>query len=168
MAAEYIGLQAHLGRGLDVIRARPFNHVGPGQAETFVVSGLAKRIAEAERDGIDEIRAGNLGGGATSPTCATSSSPTGSWSRKGAPGVAYNVCSGVPVTIASLLERTARACRAPDHTAQIDAPLFRPTDVPVLVGDCTLAHALTGWAPEIPRAVTIVDVLEDWRKRLRA
>ncbi|MGH9304938.1 MAG: GDP-mannose 4,6-dehydratase, partial [Acidimicrobiales bacterium] len=43
VAAEFLGVQAHLGRGLPVIRVRPFNHVGPGQADTFVVSGLARR-----------------------------------------------------------------------------------------------------------------------------
>ena len=31
-AAELLGIQAHLGYGVRVIRARPFNHAGPGQA----------------------------------------------------------------------------------------------------------------------------------------
>ncbi len=48
VAAEFLGLQAFLGRGLRVVRARAFNHVGPGQLDDFVVSALARRMVEAE------------------------------------------------------------------------------------------------------------------------
>ena len=41
VAAEYLGVQAHLAYGLAVLRMRPFNHVGPGQSSAFVVSALA-------------------------------------------------------------------------------------------------------------------------------
>ncbi len=60
VAAEYLGLQAHLAYGLPVLRTRPFNHVGPGQSAAFVVSALAERIVEARRNGDDSIVVGNL------------------------------------------------------------------------------------------------------------
>src|SRR5579875_681286 len=60
VAAEFLGVQAHLGRGVEVVRARPFNHVGPGQGDSFVVSALARRIVEAERSGGGPIAVGNL------------------------------------------------------------------------------------------------------------
>jgi GDP-4-dehydro-6-deoxy-D-mannose reductase len=59
-AAEFLGLQAHLGRGLEVVRVRPFNHVGPGQAPAFVVAALAGRIAAAEADGGKSVAVGDL------------------------------------------------------------------------------------------------------------
>ncbi|MGH9028072.1 MAG: GDP-mannose 4,6-dehydratase, partial [Acidimicrobiales bacterium] len=40
VAAEFLGIQAHLGHGLEVVMVRPFNHIGPGQASDFVVSSL--------------------------------------------------------------------------------------------------------------------------------
>ncbi len=49
-AAEALAVQAHLGHGLETIRVRPFNHLGPGQSEQFVAPALAARIARAERD----------------------------------------------------------------------------------------------------------------------
>ena len=60
VAADFLGLQAFLGRGLRVIRARPFNHVGPGQADDFVVSALARRMVEAELRGSGTVQVGNL------------------------------------------------------------------------------------------------------------
>ena len=60
VAAEFLGLQAFLGRGLRVIRARPFNHVGPGQTDDFVVSALARRMVEAELNKGGTVQVGNL------------------------------------------------------------------------------------------------------------
>lgn len=60
VAAEYLGLQAYLAHRLPVLRVRAFNHVGPGQDPTFVVSSLARQIAVTERDGGDRLRVGNL------------------------------------------------------------------------------------------------------------
>ena len=59
-AAELIGVQAWLGRGLEVIRARPFNHTGPGQRPDFVVPGLARQVAAAVSEHRAVLQAGNL------------------------------------------------------------------------------------------------------------
>jgi len=45
VAADYLGLQAWLGRHLPVLRVRAFNHLGPGQTDKFVAPALASRIA---------------------------------------------------------------------------------------------------------------------------
>ena len=57
-SGEMLGIQAHLAHGLPVIRVRAFNHVGPGQAPSFVVSSLARNVAEAERKGTGSVRVG--------------------------------------------------------------------------------------------------------------
>ena len=49
-----------------------------------------------------------------------------------------------------------------------DPDLFRPVDTPVLRGDPSRLHAATGWQPGISLDDTLADVLDDWRKRLRA
>src|SRR5262249_32506389 len=59
-AADLLSLQAFLGDGLATVRVRPFGHTGPGQSPRFVVPALASRIAQAERDGTDEIPVGSL------------------------------------------------------------------------------------------------------------
>lgn len=60
VAADYLGLQAFLGRGLGVLRVRAFNHLGPGQTDKFVASALASRIARNEVEDADVITIGNL------------------------------------------------------------------------------------------------------------
>ena len=41
VAADSVALQANLGFGQQVVRARPFNHLGPGQTDRFVAPALA-------------------------------------------------------------------------------------------------------------------------------
>ena len=37
VAQDMLGLQYHLSHGLDTVRVRPFNHIGPRQSLGFVV-----------------------------------------------------------------------------------------------------------------------------------
>jgi GDP-4-dehydro-6-deoxy-D-mannose reductase len=47
-----------------------------------------------------------------------------------------------------------------------DPELFRPVEVPVLVGDASKLVAATGWHPSIELATTLSDVIDYWRGRL--
>ena len=49
---------------------------------------------------------------------------------------------------------------------QEDPARMRPSDVGLLVGDCSKFRDATGWQPTIPFEVTLKDVLEYWRQRL--
>ncbi len=103
VAAEYAGLQAFLGHGLEVVRVRPFNHVGPGQAGSFVVAALAARVVEAERAGADEIRVGDLTPARDFTDVRDVVRAYRLLAEAGVPGDVYNVCSGVAVPIATVL-----------------------------------------------------------------
>ncbi len=45
---DMLAWQYYRGHGLQTVRVRPFNHIGPGQNEIFVTSSFAKQIAEIE------------------------------------------------------------------------------------------------------------------------
>jgi GDP-4-dehydro-6-deoxy-D-mannose reductase len=47
-AADLLGYQFFCSYGLHVVRARPFNHTGPGQSAEFVCSDFARQIAEID------------------------------------------------------------------------------------------------------------------------
>ena len=49
-----------------------------------------------------------------------------------------------------------------------DPGRFRPSDIPVLVGDPSRLRAATGWEPRIPLDRTLADLLADWRARVTA
>ena len=165
VAAEVVGLQSFLGRGIEVVRARPFNHVGPRQADQFVVSALARRIAEAERDDVPEIRVGNLSAERDFADVRDVVRAYRELAIHGVPGEVYNVCSGSARSIASLLDALVELA---DHVIEpvIDSALFRPVDVPSIVGSAARLSNLTGWAPRIPIEETLADVLAYWRTEL--
>ena len=56
LAAVYV--DAH---GLDLVRARPFNHAGPAQRPIFILSSLARQAAEAQLSGADSLEIAGLG-----------------------------------------------------------------------------------------------------------
>jgi GDP-4-dehydro-6-deoxy-D-mannose reductase len=165
-SADLIGLQAFLGRGLEVLRARPFNHLGPGQSDRFVASALASRIARNEIDGLDELAVGDL----TPRRDFTDVRDVVRAYRllvlSGEPGEAYNVCSGHDVAVQEVADRLVAMAERP-MTLRPDPDLFRPVDTPVLRGDPGRLRAATGWEPEIRLEQTLADVLDDWRKRVR-
>lgn len=166
VAAEYLGLQAWLGRGLRVLRVRPFNHVGPGQSPEFVVPALARRIAEAERAGGGPVSVGNLEAARDFTDVRDVVRAYRLVAERGLPGDVYNVASGVTVSIAEVARQLCGLAKA-DVELVVDPMLLRPVDVPVFLGDSSRLRAVTGWEPEIPFNTTLADLLDHWRARLR-
>lgn len=166
VAAEFLGLQAFAGRGLRVVRARPFNHVGPGQSDSFVVAALARRVAEAELAGGGAVRVGNLTPRRDFADVRDVVRAYRLLAVAGAGGEVYNVCTGRALAVSELLDRLVALASCPVDVVE-DPSLTRPVDVPVLVGDPSKLARLTGWAPEITLDETLSDVLVHWRSFLR-
>jgi GDP-4-dehydro-6-deoxy-D-mannose reductase len=166
-AAELIGLQAALGYHLPVVRARPFNKIGPGQSPAFVVSALAQRVARAERDGADHIVVGNLSPRRDFLDVRDAVRAYRLLTLHGEPGQVYNVCSGHDVAVEDLAHRLLALAGA-DLRLVTDPALARPVDVPRMVGDTSRLIEATGWEPEIGLDQTLIDVLADWRRAVAA
>lgn len=163
-AAEQVALQAWRGFGQPVVVVRPFNHVGPGQAPSFAVPALARRLVDARRRHDPTLRVGTL----TTRRDFTDVRDVVRAYRllvtEGEPGGVYNVCSGTDVEMSEIAERL-RALAFPDAGELkliTDPALVRPVDVPVLRGDPGRLRASTGWRPEIPLDQTLRDVIEYW------
>jgi GDP-4-dehydro-6-deoxy-D-mannose reductase len=160
-AAEQVALQAWRGYGQPVVVVRPFNHVGPGQAPTFAVPALARRIVEARRTGDRTLAVGTL----TTRRDFTDVRDVVQAYRllveRGEPGAVYNVCSGHDVAVSEVAARLLELAGS-DLELVTDPALVRPVDVPVLRGDPSLLEATTGWKPSIPLDDTLRDVLASW------
>lgn len=157
-AAELLAVQAHLGHGVEVVRARPFNHVGPGQAPTFVVAALAARIVEAARTGERALRVGNLSPRRDLTDVRDVVRAYRLLVRHGRAGAAYNVCTGRDIAVEDLVHRMLALAGA-ELRVEVDPDLVRPVDVPVLRGDPSSLRKETGWEPHIPLEETLRDVL---------
>ncbi len=164
VAQDVLGYQYFISFGLPVIRMRPFNHVGPGQSARFVLPALASQVAGIEAGKQSPVmRVGNL-------TPARDFTDVRDVVRayhlaltRGAPGEVYNVASGVPRTIQSLVEQLVTLATIPIHV-EIDPERYRPADVPIIYGSAAKLKQDTGWEPEIPFEQTIQDVLDEWRQ----
>jgi len=51
-------------------------------------------------------------------------------------------------------------------TVEHDPARMRPSDMPLIVADCSKFRAQTGWQPVIPFEDTLRDVLDYWRAQL--
>jgi GDP-4-dehydro-6-deoxy-D-mannose reductase len=163
VAAEALADTAFREHGLAVVCVRAFNHTGPGQAPTFLVPGLAARIAEAERTGRDEIPVGNLDPVRDFTDVRDVVRAYRLLAEHAEPGQAYNVCSGRGIRVADLAAQLAARATRP-ITLVPDPALTRPVDVPRLVGDPAKLVAATGWAPEHDLEHTLADVLDAARR----
>ena len=167
VAADYLGLQAWLGRQLPVLRVRAFNHLGPGQTDKFVAPALASRIARAERDGGEVITVGDLSPRRDFTDVRDVVRAYRLLMERGDPGEVYNVCSGTDLAVQDLADQLLAQATVPLRF-ETDESLLRPVDLPVLRGSHDRLSAATGWEPEIPMAQTLADLLEDWRARVAA
>jgi GDP-4-dehydro-6-deoxy-D-mannose reductase len=165
VAAEFLGVQAHLGYGVPVIRARAFNHIGPGQAPTFVVSSLARQVAEVELRGGGAIDAGNLGTKRDFTDVRDVVRAYRLLVERGVPGEAYNVCSGESVAVADIARRLM-VLAGVDIEVRVDQERVRAVEVPELLGDPAKVVAATGWGREHALDQTLRDVLDGWRAEL--
>ena len=157
-AAEQVALQAVRGFGQEVIVARPFNHVGPGQAPVFAVPALAKRIIDASHAGETWLPVGTLTTRRDFTDVRDVVRAYRLLATSGVSGEIYNIATGVDIEIDDIAQRLLRLAGA-SLELRADPSLMRPVDVPVLRGDAAKLAAATGWAPAIPLDVTLADVL---------
>lgn len=164
---DMLGLQYYLSHKLPILRVRPFNHFGPGQSEGFVATDFAAQVARIEA-GLQEnvIEVGNLAAERDFTDVRDVVEAYTQLVEKGTPGDVYNVASGKPYSIQYLLDVLLQYSTV-DIQVKVSEARMLPIDVPIVRGDATRLRQLTGWQPNIPFETTLLDVLNDWRNRVR-
>lgn len=164
LEAEQIAFDAERTTGQRVLIARPFNHVGPGQAVTFVVPALVSRLLEARASGRTEIPVGNLSAQRDFSDVRDVVRAYRLLIQYGVSGEIYNVASGFAVALSEVAQELVDLV-CPGVRLVPDESLLRPVEVPVLRGDATKLHDATGWEPVIALATSLRDVIEDLSSR---
>ena len=153
--------------GLDLVRARPFSHSGPGQRPIFLLSSLARQVAEGRAAEADRIRV--VTGNPDTRRDFTDVRDTVRAYRllasSGADG-AFNVSSGRSVSCAEQVQLLADLVSPIAVEHAVDPARVRAHEVMDLRGDHSLLTAATGWAPQIPLRQTISDTLAWWEREL--
>jgi GDP-4-dehydro-6-deoxy-D-mannose reductase len=162
VAAEVLGRQMFDSYDLQIVFARPFNHLGPGQAPAFVVPSLVRQLLSvASGRGAPVISVGDL-------------SPVRDFSHvldvidgyllllsAGSPGETYNLCSGVGRSIRELLDELQQILGT-QAEVQVDPERLRPVEIPWLVGDPGRAEAL-GWRRRRGVQDALVELIDSLR-----
>ena len=166
VAQDLLALQYHLSHDLPLLRARPFNHIGPGQNGRFVAPAFASQIANIE-EGKDEavIYVGNLAAKRDFTDVRDIVRAYSKIVAKGRPGEAYNVASGRAFSIQQLLD-ILLSLTEKKIEVRVDPDRLRPVDVPEIRGDASKLRRDTGWQPTFTFEQTLRDVLADCRQRI--
>lgn len=164
-AQDLLGRQYWATYGMEIIRAIPFNHTGPGQRPEAALAAFARQIAEGESGPIPPtIHVGDLS--SRRDLLDVRDVVRAYWllARHGEAGDAYNVCSGQAHTMQSLLERLLQLARGPAFEVRYDATRARPAAIPLQIGSSARLRAATGWEPHLSIDETLRDLLE-WCRR---
>lgn len=162
-AQDLLAGQYHRSHGLDVVRVRPFTHIGPRQSDRFVASSFARQIAEIEA-GLREpvLRVGNLDAERDFTDVRDIVRGYRLAAERGAAGAVYNLGSGRARSIRELLDALVARARLPLRV-ETDPDRLRPSDVPRTLCDPGLAGEALGWKARIPFERTLDDILAHWR-----
>ena len=166
IAQDYLGYQYHISHRLDVVRVRPFNHIGPRQSPGFVVPDFAQQIARIEA-GLQEpvMRVGNLAANRDFSDVRDVVRAYRLALTKGVAGQVYNIGSSQAHAIGDILDKLLALSHA-QISVEPDPDRMRPSDVPVTVCNCARLRACTGWRPVYALEQSLRDVLDDWRERV--
>lgn len=139
---------------------RPFNHIGPGQDARFVASSFAQQLAcIALGKSPAVLRVGNLE--ARRDFSDVRDIVRAYRMLANGPGGVFNLGSGVPRSIQSLLDTLIRVSGVAVRIEQ-DPDRMRGPEVPELFTSFAKAEAAVGWKPAIPFERSLEEIYRYW------
>jgi len=167
VAAEAVAFQFARSYGMHVVCARPFNHLGPGQAPNFAVPAFARQLVEARRSRVRRaISVGNLDPIRDFSHVDDVIAAYALLLERGESGESYNVASGISRSMRSILQELVDIAEV-DIDVRVDPAKVRTTELPALVGDASKIRAL-GWMPRHALRETLREVIDDAQAHLPA
>ena len=165
-AADQSALLYAAHHRLDVMVARPSNHIGVGQSKDFVSSSFAAQLADVAAGAPPLLRVGNLDPRRDFTDVRDVARAYVRLLEKGHAGLAYNIASGRMIPVREILDGLCDVAKVRPQV-EIDPVLFRPNENrPSYDTARILAHV--GWKPEIPLRQTLEVLYADTLARRRA
>lgn len=160
ISAEALCMQWAQKSAYEIMIARPFNHIGPGQRTDFVVPSIAQQISTASNG--SDILVGDIDVTRDFLDVRDVVSAYFKLLELGKSHTVYNVCSGqerqvrdLALTLANLSGKTIKLIQDPAR--------FRPADQRRVCGDNTRLIRDTGWKPRYSLEQTLQDVLQSFQ-----
>jgi GDP-4-dehydro-6-deoxy-D-mannose reductase len=150
--------------GSEALVARVFNLCGPDEPRSLVCGAFAAQIVELERTGRGGVIAvGDLSADRDFVDVRDAASALIALAEHGDAGEAYNVCSGTATPIRDVLSLLSGEAQVPVE-ARFDPRRAARPQVPRMVGSAGKLTSVTGWAPTIPLAHTLAELLATYRR----
>jgi GDP-4-dehydro-6-deoxy-D-mannose reductase len=163
-AADLASYQYSRAPGLDIVRVRPFNHIGPRQSPQFAVAHFAQQIAAIE-SGLKPpvLETGNLSPERDLTDVRDMIQAYTALMARGQPGDVYNAGSGQVHSMQAVLDSLLGMARVQVEVRQRD-DLVRSTEPAVVRCDLRKIQRETGWSPRLTLSRTLGDTLAYWRQ----
>ena len=152
--------------GLNIMMTRSFNHIGPGQKDTFVVPSFVKQLVEIKKNGgKGSMRVGNLDIVRDFLDVRDVVDAYYHILTRGVPGEVYNVCSGRGRRLGDVIDK-ASSILSIKPSISIDYELIRPSDNLVVVGDAHKIRTSIKWMPHFSFEDTLKDIIYYFMQKL--
>lgn len=166
VAAEALCYQWSQTEGFDIVMARPFSHIGPGQSDRFVISDFARQIIEIKlRRREPVLRVGDIDVTRDFTDVRDVVRAYQLLLENGKNGEVYNVCSGNEYSIRALLQQMMEIAGV-DAKLEQDNERLRPSEQRRLCGSFDKLQKKTGWQPKLAIERTLQDILNYWKEKV--
>lgn len=165
VAAEALCYQWSQTEGMDIVIARPFNHIGPGQDARFAVAAFAEQVARiAAGAAPPEVVTGDLDVTRDFTDVRDVISAYFALLARGRTGEIYNIASGRETRLGDLLSMLFDLAGV-EARSVTDPARIRATEQKRVRADVAKIRRDTGWEPRIALSESLRSTLEYWNNK---
>jgi GDP-4-dehydro-6-deoxy-D-mannose reductase len=166
-AADLVSYQYARSAALDIVRVRPFNHIGPRQAPRYAVAHFAQQLAAIECGRQPpSLETGNLDPRRDLTDVRDMARAYILLMERGRTGEVYNAGIGETHSMQEVLQRLLGLARVEIEVKQRPG-LVRATDTQIVRADVSKLREEIGWRPQLTLDQTLADILAYWRQAFR-
>jgi GDP-4-dehydro-6-deoxy-D-mannose reductase len=165
-SAELLSLQWGMSEDWSVMIARPFNHIGTGQQNSFAITSAARQIARIKL-GLQgpQVYVGDIDVTRDFLDVSDVVNAYLALLHSGVPGQIYNICSGKEQSIRNLIEQLADIAQVEMELVE-DPARLRRSEQRRVCGSAAKLQQATGWMPKTPIEQSLRAILTDWETRV--
>jgi GDP-4-dehydro-6-deoxy-D-mannose reductase len=161
VAAEALCYQWTVTEGMEIVIARPFNHIGPRQSNRFAVADFAQQvfaIAQGQREPV--VVTGDIDVTRDFTDVRDVVDAYFALLQRGVSGQVYNICSGIERSLRSILEQLIAMANINVRIEQ-DSARMRKTEQRRVRGDPSKIMRETGWRAATPIESSLRAMLQE-------
>jgi GDP-4-dehydro-6-deoxy-D-mannose reductase len=147
--------------GLNIIMTRSFNHIGPGQADKFVVSSFVKQILNKKSNPHLKFEVGDVS--IVRDFLDVRDVVNAYWKLllHGKSGEVYNICNGAGTSLKEIITIILKLTDS-NFTFETVEALIRPSDNPIIIGSNKKICSQLNWLPKISMEQSLGDIISYW------